>query len=237
MVVGLSHAFPPSNYNNYKTLIHPKPSIATTHKQLRKTLSLHLHSTYNPPKKMEKTELVLILDFGSQYTHLITRRIRSLSVFSLCISGTSSLETIASHNPRVVILSGGPHSVHAPESPSFPAGFLEWAQSNGIYVLGVCYGLQLMVQKLGGVVRVGEKQEYGRMDIVVEGRLGIFGNKKVGEQQVVWMSHGDEAASLPDGFEVVARSQQGAIAAVENREKRLFGLQYHPEVFGFASLF
>ncbi|XP_044477015.1 GMP synthase [glutamine-hydrolyzing] [Mangifera indica] len=179
---------------------------------------------------MEKTELVLILDFGSQYTHLITRRIRSLSVFSLCISGTSSLETIASHNPRVVILSGGPHSVHAPESPSFPAGFLEWAQSNGIYVLGVCYGLQLMVQKLGGVVRVGEKQEYGRMDIVVEGRLGIFGNKKVGEQQVVWMSHGDEAASLPDGFEVVARSQQGAIAAVENREKRLFGLQYHPEV-------
>lgn len=153
---------------------------------------------------MEKTELVLILDFGSQYTHLITRRIRSLSVFSLCISGTSSLETIASHNPRVVILSGGPHSVHAPESPSFPAGFLEWAQSNGIYVLGVCYGLQLMVQKLGGVVRVGEKQEYGRMDIVVEGSSAIFGNKKVGERQVVWMSHGDEAALLPDGFEIVA---------------------------------
>ncbi|XP_044483989.1 GMP synthase [glutamine-hydrolyzing]-like [Mangifera indica] len=179
---------------------------------------------------MERQELVLILDFGSQYTHLITRRIRSLSVFSLCISGTSSLEIIASHNPRVVILSGGPHSVHAPDSPAFPAGFLEWAQSNGVYVLGVCYGLQLMVQKLGGVVRVGEKQEYGRMDIVVEGSSGIFGNKKVGERQVVWMSHGDEAALLPDGFEIVARSQQGAVAAVENRERRLFGLQYHPEV-------
>ncbi|KAJ0049148.1 hypothetical protein Pint_15155 [Pistacia integerrima] len=179
---------------------------------------------------MEKKELVLILDFGSQYTHLITRRIRSLSVFSLCISGTSSLETIASHNPRVVILSGGPHSVHAPDSPAFPADFLEWAQSNGVYVLGVCYGLQLMVQKLGGVVRVGEKQEYGRMDILVEGSSGIFGNKKLGERQVVWMSHGDEAAVLPDGFEVVARSQQGAVAAVENRERRLFGLQYHPEV-------
>ncbi|XP_031268900.1 uncharacterized protein LOC116137009 [Pistacia vera] len=179
---------------------------------------------------MEKKELVLILDFGSQYTHLITRRIRSLSVFSLCISGTSSLETIASHNPHVVILSGGPHSVHAPDSPAFPTDFLEWAQSNGVYVLGVCYGLQLMVQKLGGVVRVGEKQEYGRMDILVEGSSGIFGNKKLGERQVVWMSHGDEAAVLPDGFEVVARSQQGAVAAVENRERRLFGLQYHPEV-------
>lgn len=87
-----------------------------------------------------------------------------------------------------------------------------------------------MVQKLDGVVKVGEKQEYGRMEILVERSSGIFGNKKVGHHQVVWMSHGDEAVVLPDGFEVVARSQQGAVAAVENREKRLFGLQYHPEV-------
>lgn len=87
-----------------------------------------------------------------------------------------------------------------------------------------------MVQKLGGEVRVGDKQEYGRMEIVVEGCSGIFGNKNVGERQFVWMSHGDEAVRLPDGFEVVARSQQGAVAAVENKEKRLFGLQYHPEV-------
>lgn len=89
-----------------------------------------------------------------------------------------------------------------------------------------------MVQKLDGVVKVGEKQEYGRMEILVERSSGIFGNKKVGHHQVVWMSHGDEAVVLPDGFEVVARSQQGAVAAVENREKRLFGLQYHPEVDG-----
>ncbi|KAM1321723.1 hypothetical protein TB2_014332 [Malus domestica] len=177
-----------------------------------------------------KTELVLILDYGSQYTHLITRRIRSLSVFSLCISGTSPLKSITDLNPRVVILSGGPHSVHTPESPSFPAGFTEWAQANGVFVLGVCYGLQLIVQRLGGVVKVGEKQEYGRMEVEVERNTGIFGSKKVGDKQVVWMSHGDEVAKLPEGFEVVARSQQGLVAAIESPARRFYGLQYHPEV-------
>ncbi|KAB1215348.1 GMP synthase [glutamine-hydrolyzing] [Morella rubra] len=182
--------------------------------------------------KAVKSDLVLILDFGSQYTHLITRRIRSLSVFSLCISGTSPLSAITELNPRVVILSGGPHSVHTPDSPSFPAGFTEWAQSNGVVVLGICYGLQLIVQRLGGEVQVGEKQEYGKMEIHVERASvqGLFGSKRVGDRQAVWMSHGDEVARLPDGFEVVARSQQGAVAAIENRDKRLYGLQYHPEV-------
>lgn len=86
------------------------------------------------------------------------------------------------------------------------------------------------MQKLDGEVRVGEKQEYGRMEIEVERNSGVFGNKQCGDSQVVWMSHGDEAASLPVGFEVVARSRQGTVAAIENREKRLYGLQYHPEV-------
>ncbi|KAG6606091.1 hypothetical protein SDJN03_03408, partial [Cucurbita argyrosperma subsp. sororia] len=181
------------------------------------------------PKEV-KSDLVLILDFGSQYTHLITRRIRSLSVFSLCISGTSPLKAITDLNPQVVILSGGPHSVHASDSPSFAAGFVEWAEANGVFVLGICYGLQLIVQRLGGVVKVGEKQEYGRMEIVVEKAKGLFGTKKVGDSQAVWMSHGDEVAKLPEGFEVVARSQQGAVAAVENYAKKFYGLQYHPEV-------
>ncbi|KAG7036037.1 guaA [Cucurbita argyrosperma subsp. argyrosperma] len=180
------------------------------------------------PKEV-KSDLVLILDFGSQYTHLITRRIRSLSVFSLCISGTSPLKAITDLNPQVVILSGGPHSVHASDSPSFAAGFVEWAEANGVFVLGICYGLQLIVQRLGGVVKVGEKQEYGRMEIVVEKAKGLFGTKKVGDSQAVWMSHGDEVAKLPEGFEVVARSQQGAVAAVENYAKKFYGLQYHPE--------
>lgn len=182
-----------------------------------------------------KSDLVLILDFGSQYTHLITRRIRSLSVFSLCISGTSPLKAITDLNPQVVILSGGPHSVHASDSPSFASGFVEWAEANGVFVLGICYGLQLIVQRLGGVVKVGEKQEYGRMEIEVEKANGLFGTKKAGDRQVVWMSHGDEVAELPDGFQVVARSQQGSVAAVENHSKKFFGLQYHPEVMGFIS--
>ncbi|PON62880.1 Glutamine amidotransferase [Parasponia andersonii] len=181
------------------------------------------------PKTVE-SDRVLILDYGSQYTHLITRRIRALSVFSLCISGTSSLKTIADHKPRVVILSGGPHSVHTPGSPSFPDGFVEWAESNGVFVLGICYGLQLIVQRLGGEVRVGEKQEYGRMEIEVEKALGLFGSKNCGDTQSVWMSHGDEAAKLPQGFEVVARSKQGAVAAIQNPLRRFYGLQYHPEV-------
>lgn len=181
------------------------------------------------PKNV-KSDLVLILDYGSQYTHLITRRIRSLSVFSLCISGTSSLSTIADLNPSVVILSGGPHSVHTPDSPSFPDGFLQWAHSNGVTVLGICYGLQLLVQRLGGDVRVGDKQEYGRMEICADKPSALFGPEKVGKRQVVWMSHGDEAVTLPDGFHVVARSDQGAVAAIENPSAKLYGLQYHPEV-------
>ncbi|KAL2517125.1 GMP synthase (glutamine-hydrolyzing) [Abeliophyllum distichum] len=177
-----------------------------------------------------KSNLVLILDFGSQYTHLITRRIRALNVFSLCINGTSSLKSIANLKPSVIILSGGPHSVHALDAPCFPSGFMEYVETNKVHVLGICYGLQLIVQKMGGVVRVGEKQEYGRMEIVVEKACGLFGNRKVGDWQSVWMSHGDETVNLPEGFEVVARSKQGSVAALENREKRLYGLQYHPEV-------
>ncbi|KAK4262770.1 hypothetical protein QN277_028282 [Acacia crassicarpa] len=180
--------------------------------------------------KAVKTDLVLILDFGSQYTHLITRRIRSLNVFSLCISGTSPLETITKLKPRVVILSGGPHSVHTPESPGFPDGFIEWAESNGVFVLGICYGFQLLVHRLGGEVKVGLKQEYGKMEIHVENACGLFGWKNVGSKQFVWMSHGDEAAKLPNGFEVVARSDQGSVAAIQNPSKKFYGLQYHPEV-------
>lgn len=177
-----------------------------------------------------KSDVVLILDYGSQYTHLITRRIRQLSVYSLCLNGTTSLESIRKENPKVIILSGGPHSVHAPHAPYFPSGFIEYVESEKIHVLGICYGLQLLVQRLGGKVSIGEKQEYGRMEIEVEKACGLFGNKRVGDKQVVWMSHGDEAVNLPQGFEVVARSQQGAVAAVENKKRRIYGLQYHPEV-------
>lgn len=130
----------------------------------------------------------------------------------------------------MIILSGGPHSVHAPHAPCFPSGFIEYVESERIPVLGICYGLQLLVQRLGGKVSAGEKQEYGRMEIEVQKACGLFGNRNVGDKQVVWMSHGDEAVNLPQGFEVLARSQQGAVAAVEDKKRRFYGLQYHPEV-------
>ncbi|KAG0474854.1 hypothetical protein HPP92_014540 [Vanilla planifolia] len=174
---------------------------------------------------------VLILDYGSQYTHLITRRIRQLSILTVCISGTSPLHAIAALNPRVIILSGGPSSVHADGAPSFPDGFLQYAVENGVPVLGICYGMHLLVQKLGGEVAVGKKHEYGKMDIaVVERATGLYGTEAAGGHQTVWMSHGDEALRLPEGFEVIARSLQGSVAAIENPSKRFYGLQYHPEV-------
>lgn len=177
------------------------------------------------------SNLVLILDYGSQYTHLITRRIRQLSILSLCVSGTTSLDSIAKLKPRAIILSGGPHSVHSPAAPSFPDGFIEYAEENGVFVLGICYGMQLIVQKLGGVVAVGEKQEYGKMEIAVAvGEWGLYGPESIGKHQTVWMSHGDEAVTLPKGFTVVARSLQGTVASIENRSRRFYGLQYHPEV-------
>ena len=106
-----------------------------------------------------------------------------------------------------------------------------------MFVLGICYGLQLIVQRLGGEVRVGEKQEYGRMEIEVVRDCGLFGSRGIGDREVVWMSHGDEAVRLPEGFEVVARSHQGTVAAVENRVRRFYGLQYHPEVIRPSSIF
>ncbi|KAL0923457.1 hypothetical protein M5K25_007515 [Dendrobium thyrsiflorum] len=174
---------------------------------------------------------VLILDFGSQYTHLITRRIRQLSILTVCITGTSPLHAIAALNPCVIILSGGPNSVHANDAPSFPDGFMQYAEDNGVPVLGICYGMQLLVQKLGGKVADGEKHEYGKMVItVVDEESEFFGPEASGESQTVWMSHGDEALRLPEGFKVVARSLQGSVAAIENPSKKLYGLQFHPEV-------
>lgn len=103
-----------------------------------------------------------------------------------------------------------------------------------MFVLGICYGLQLIVQRLGGEVRVGEKQEYGKMEIEVQRNSGLFGSKSVGDKQVVWMSHGDEVAKLPIGFEVAGKSQQGVVAALESPSRRFYGLQYHPEVMLLA---
>ncbi|KAH9304153.1 hypothetical protein KI387_008557 [Taxus chinensis] len=175
------------------------------------------------------TNMVLVMDFGSQYTHLITRRIRQLAIYSMCISGTSPLSAIKALNPKVIILSGGPHSVHLEGAPSLPIGFWDYVFKNGINVLGICYGLQLMVQNLGGEVKPAESQEYGRMEICIYKGSELYGDCDFVRQEV-WMSHGDEVVRLPEGFDIVAKSLQNAVAAIENPAKKLYGLQYHPEV-------
>jgi GMP synthase (glutamine-hydrolysing) len=174
--------------------------------------------------------VVLVLDFGSQYTHLITRRIRQLSICSICLPAGTSLAEISKLNPHVVILSGGPHSVHEEGSPTLPDGFFEYAQEHKVSVLGICYGLHLIVKLLGGEVKQAERQEYGRMEITAVKNSELFGDAQSFPNQVVWMSHGDEAVQLPRGFSVVATSLQGNIAAIENSAAGIYALQYHPEV-------
>jgi len=128
--------------------------------------------------------------------------------------------------PKVVILSGGPNSVHEAGSPTVPAGFFDYCTAHSVPILGICYGMQLLVQCLGGAVAPAEKREYGRMPISTTAGA-LFADSA---SQLVWMSHGDEATQLPDGFLCVAKSEQGAVVAVECASRRCYGLQYHPEV-------
>lgn len=174
--------------------------------------------------------VVLVLDYGSQYTQLICRRIREIGAFSMMFPGDASMERIKSVSPKVIILSGGPNSVHVEGSPRVPEDFFEYCRQEDIPVLGICYGMQLIVQMLGGTVSSGVVGgEYGRMPINIQPGSRLYSYQD-NESPNVWMSHGDEATKLPEGFRVVAKSEQGAVVAVENPERRIFGLQYHPEV-------
>eukprot|EP01025_Chloroclados_australasicus_P002984 TRINITY_DN10682_c0_g3_i2.p1 TRINITY_DN10682_c0_g3~~TRINITY_DN10682_c0_g3_i2.p1 ORF type:complete len:587 (-),score=73.32 TRINITY_DN10682_c0_g3_i2:278-1909(-) len=179
--------------------------------------------------------LVLVLDFGSQYTQLITRRVREIGLFSKLVSGDAELSRIQSLNPKALILSGGPNSVHAEGAPTVASGVLEHAITNKIPVLGICYGMQLLVQLMGGAVQtVTGRGEYGRMEIQLQesaksSELAMFKEQRETSFNV-WMSHGDEVVKLPDDFEVCAKSQGGAIVGIQNTQKSVYGLQYHPEV-------
>ncbi|GIL72048.1 hypothetical protein Vretimale_551 [Volvox reticuliferus] len=174
--------------------------------------------------------VVLILDYGSQYTQLITRRVRELCMFSMLFPGDASLERIKSANPHVVILSGGPNSVHVEGSPRVPEGFFEYCAENKIPVLGICYGMQMITHLLGGEVKPAvHGGEYGRMPMDISPSSQLF--DFISSTTVnVWMSHGDEAIKLPEGFSAVAKSHQGAIVAIENTQRQIYGFQFHPEV-------
>ncbi|KAH7436075.1 hypothetical protein KP509_05G001100 [Ceratopteris richardii] len=177
-----------------------------------------------------KGNTVVVLDFGSQYTHLITRRVRQLGVCSVCLIGNAPLSTIASYAPSLIILSGGPHSVHEHGSPSLPPSFFDYTVEHSITVLGICYGLQLIVKVLGGHVKPALSQEYGRMEVQPVPGSALFGDGPLCTRLSVWMSHGDEAVELPNGFTVACKSMQGGIGAIENPSQHIYGLQFHPEV-------
>jgi GMP synthase (glutamine-hydrolysing) len=176
---------------------------------------------------MQHSETVVILDYGSQYTQLIARRVREAGVYSEihpCTIGADRLKAIA---PRAVILSGGPASVRDEDSPGLDPAVLEL----GVPVLGICYGMQLLAHALtGGKVAAAKEREYGRAELTMSGKSVLWeGVDEVGPR-TVWMSHGDHVVSIPDGFAVIASTPSVEYAAMEDARKRIFALQFHPEV-------
>ena len=169
-------------------------------------------------------ERVLILDFGSQYTQLIARRVRECGVYSEIVPYTISPADLAAGRPVAIILSGGPASVTQAGGSTGDPGLLRL----GIPVLGICYGLQWMAKMLGGRVLAVERREYGRAILQVLKRQDLFVGLGPGLQ--VWMSHGDQVVEVPKGFEIIARTPTAPVAAIANARKRLYGLQFHPEV-------
>ena len=170
-----------------------------------------------------EVQSIVILDFGSQYTQLIARRIREQNVFSAVLPCTASLDEIRGYHPAGLILSGGPCSVYDPDAPAADERVL----ALGVPVLGICYGLQFMTHKLGGKVRAAEKREYGQAEVTVLDRSRLF--EGLPRQLSVWMSHGDEALELPQGFHLVGRSAT-AVAAIEDPSRNYYAVQFHPEV-------
>jgi len=167
---------------------------------------------------------ILILDFGSQYTQVIARRIRECQVYSEIIRFNTPAAEVAASKPMGLILSGGPASVYGKGAPQIdPAIF-----SLGVPVLGICYGLMLMAHHLGGRVVSTGRREYGAGVLHIRNGAELLGG--LGEQLDVWNSHGDEVTALPKGFRVAGTTDGCDFAAVEDPQRKLYGLQFHPEV-------
>jgi GMP synthase (glutamine-hydrolysing) len=170
-------------------------------------------------------EQILILDFGSQYTQVIARRVRECSVYSQILPYNTPAVKIAALKPSGIILSGGPSSVYAKNAPLPDKNIF----ALGIPILGICFGVQLFAQFLGGKVEKGLKREYGKGTLCVrDNSCALFAN--LPESLQVWNSHGDKLTKLPDGFKSVAVTENSEFAAIENRARKFFGLQFHPEV-------
>lgn len=169
-------------------------------------------------------QIILILDFGSQYSELIARRIRETQVYSEVLSYRTTAEQLKELNPQGIILSGGPSSVYDNSAPHCDSAIWEL----GVPILGVCYGMQLMVQQLGGEVERAERGEYGKASLQIDDPTDLLTN--VDNGTTMWMSHGDSVAQLPEGFELLAHTDNTPCAAIAHHGRKLYGVQFHPEV-------
>jgi len=173
---------------------------------------------------LDREEKILILDFGSQYTQLIARRVREARVYCEIHPFNMKIQEIKAFGPKGIILSGSPWSVNTPGAPMVEREVLEL----GVPILGICYGMQLIAHLLGGKVSAASNREYGRAQLEILEADGIF--QGLGRVQTVWMSHGDRIERMPPGFDPIARSENSPIAAFRDRERRIYGVQFHPEV-------
>ena len=167
---------------------------------------------------------ILVLDFGSQYTQLIARKLRESGVYTEVVPYRESLNDIKARNPQGIILSGGPASVYAKDAYKPDDGIWDL----GLPILGVCYGMQLITQHFGGEVVAADHHEYGKAKLTVESKSIIF--KDVPNGSTVWMSHGDKAEKLPDGFDIVGTSENSPYAAIADDNRKVYAFQFHPEV-------
>ena len=169
---------------------------------------------------------IAVIDFGGQYAHLIASRIRRLGAYSEIRAPGDLTAESARAEYMGLVYSGGPASVYEPGAPRSDASLVE----SGLPLLGICYGHQLLMQQAGGEVRASQSQEFGPATLAVSRDAGLFVGESGGSAQTVWMSHGDEVVALPPGFEILASTPDCRHAAVGDLARKLFGLQFHPEV-------
>ncbi len=167
---------------------------------------------------------ILVLDFGSQYTQLIARKLRESGVYTEVVPYRESLEDIKARNPQGIILSGGPASVYAEDAYKPDEGVWDL----GLPILGICYGMQLITQHFGGEVVAADHHEYGKAKLKIENDSSIF--KGIVDDSIVWMSHGDKAERLPDGFDIIGTSENSPYAAIADECRKVYAFQFHPEV-------
>jgi len=179
--------------------------------------------TLEPLKRLDR-QLIVILDFGSQYSELIARRIRETQVYSEVLSYRTTSAHLRQLNPKGIILSGGPNSVYGDNAPHCDPEI--W--NLGIPILGVCYGMQLMVNQLGGEVAKAERGEYGKASLYIDDPTDLLTNVEDGT--TMWMSHGDSVIQMPPRFELLAHTENTPCAAIAHHEKKFYGVQFHPEV-------